>query len=167
MRVIVMGVTGCGKSSVGAALAAALGYEFADADDFHPPANVAAMSAGIALTDDDRWPWLDVVGAWMASRADVVVACSALKRSYRDRLRTAAGATVFLHLSAPQSVIEQRVHRRTEDEGHFAGVALVNSQYATLEPLCFDEPGGSIDVTHLSVTQTAAEAADIVALQDD
>ncbi|HZL81660.1 MAG TPA: gluconokinase, GntK/IdnK-type, partial [Demequina sp.] len=108
MRVIVMGVTGCGKSSVGAALAAEMGYEFADADDFHPPASVAAMAKGIPLTDEERWPWLDAVGAWMKPQTDVVVACSALRRSYRNRIREAAGPTMFLHLTATQSVIEER-----------------------------------------------------------
>ncbi|WP_291377612.1 gluconokinase, GntK/IdnK-type [Demequina sp.] len=167
MRVVVMGVTGCGKSSVGAALAAALGYEFADADDFHPPENVDAMSRGIPLTDDDRWPWLDAVGAWMAPRADGVVACSALRRAHRDRLREAGGPMIFLHLAAPQRVIEERVRQRTELEDHFAGVELVATQYAVLEPLGFDEAGGSIDVSRLSIAQVVAEAAEIAALQDD
>ena len=167
MRVIVMGVTGCGKSSVGAALAAELGYEFADADDFHPPANVAAMAQGIPLADEDRWPWLDAVGAWMAPRADVVVACSALRRAYRDRLRKTAGSTIFLHLTAPRMVFEERVRQRSAHEEHFAGRELVATQYEVLEPLGFDEVGGSINVSQLSVGQVASEAADIVALQDD
>jgi carbohydrate kinase (thermoresistant glucokinase family) len=167
MRVVVMGVTGCGKSSVAAALAATLGYEFADADDFHPPANVAAMTQGIPLTDADRWPWLDSVGAWMVTRNDAVVACSALRRAYRDRLREAGGPMVFLHLTAPQSIIEERVQLRSEREAHFAGVELVATQFAVLQPLGFDEVGGSIDVSHASVRQVVAEAADIVALQDD
>lgn len=167
MRVVVMGVTGCGKSSVGTALASLLGYEFADADDFHPPANVAAMAQGIPLTDADRWPWLDAVGAWMEPRENVVVACSALRRIYRDRLRAAAGSTVFLHLTAPQAIIEARVRQRTIDEGHFAGVDLVATQYKVLEPLGFDEAGGSIGVAHLSAREAAVEAADIVGLQDD
>lgn len=167
MRVIVMGVTGCGKSSVGAALAAKLGYEFADADDFHPPANVATMAQGIPITDEERWPWLDAVGAWMKPRMDVVVACSALRHSYRDRLRETAGPTMFLHLTGPRAVIESRVRHRSTHEEHFAGVELVATQYAVLEPLRLNEMGGSIDVAHLSIGQIAAEAADIVALQDD
>ncbi len=167
MRVIVMGVTGCGKSAVGVALAAELGYEFADADDFHTPANVATMAQGISLTDEDRWPWLDAVGAWMESRADVVVACSALRRAYRDRLRETAGPTIFLHLTAPQTVIEARVTQRSVQEGHFAGVDLVATQYAALEPLGLDEAGGSITVTHLGVGEVASEAAGLLAFQDD
>jgi carbohydrate kinase (thermoresistant glucokinase family) len=167
MRVIVMGVTGCGKSSVGAALAAEMGYEFADADDFHPPANVAAMAQGIPLTDEDRWPWLDAVGAWMEPRANVVVACSALRRAYRDRILQSAGPAMFLHLTAPQAVIEERVRQRSAGEGHFAGVELVATQYPVLEPLGLDEVGGVIDVSHLSVRQVAREAADVVAREDD
>lgn len=167
MRVVVMGVTGCGKSSVGAAIAGSLGFAFADADDFHPPANIAKMMAGEPLTDEDRWPWLDAVGQWLASHPDAVVACSALRKAYRDRIRAAAGMTVFLHLTAPQSVIAQRVHRRTIDEGHFAGVDLLASQYETLEPLGFTEVGGTIDVSHRSLAETIDEAHDIIALQDD
>lgn len=162
-----MGVTGSGKSSVGAALAADLGYEFADANDFHPPANVAAMAQGIALTDDDRWRWLDALGAWMEPRKDIVVACSALRRAYRDRLRKVGGPMLFLHLTAPRTVIEERVRSRSATGNHFAGVELVWTQFAALEVLGFDEVGGSIDVSRLSVGQVVAEAADIVALQDD
>lgn len=162
-----MGVTGCGKSSVGGALAASLGVPFADADDFHPESNVAKMSAGIPLTDADRWPWLDAVGEWLASHPDAVVACSALKRSYRDRLRADAGAIVCVHLAARQSVLAERVARRTSTEGHFAGTELLDSQYAALQPLGFDEVGGTIDVSHLDAHQVASEVADLIALQDD
>ena len=144
-----------------------MGYEFADADDFHPPASVAAMAQGFPLTDEERWPWLDAVGAWMKPQTDVVVACSALRRSYRNRLREAAGPTMFLHLTATQSVIEERVRQRSARGEHFAGVELVASQYAVLEPLGFDEVGGQIDVSHLSVRQAALEAADVVTREDD
>jgi len=167
MRVVVMGVTGCGKSSVGAALATSLGYPFADADDFHSGANIAKMAAGEALTDADRWPWLDTVGTWLGEHTDAVVACSSLRRAYRDRIRAAAGTAVFLHLAAPRSVIAQRVARRTQTEGHFAGVELLESQYATLEPLGFAEVGGTIDVTHRTLEEAVTEAHDIIALQDD
>lgn len=167
MRVVIMGVTGCGKSSVGARLAASLGWPFADADDFHPEANVASMAAGIPLTDADRWPWLDAVGEWMAEHPDGVVACSALKRVYRDRLRDAAGSIVVIHLAGKQSVITERVVRRSEAEGHFAGADLVASQYATLQPLGFDEVGATIDVSHGSLDHIVDEALDVVALQED
>ena len=167
MRVVVMGVTGCGKTSVGRELASALGFTFADADDFHSPSNVAKMAAGTPLTEDDRWPWLDEVGNWLASHPNAIVACSALRKSYRDRIRARAGTTVFLHLAAPLSVIAERVHRRSIDEGHFAGVDLLESQFALLEPLGFAEVGGSIDVSHRTLAEVIEEAHDILALQDD
>lgn len=167
MRVVVMGVTGCGKSSVGAAVAASLGIPFADADDFHPEANVALMAGGIPLTDADRWPWLDAVGEWLSGRPDSVMACSALRRAYRDRLRSTAGPIVFVHLAARQSVVEARVLRRSATEGHFAGANLLDSQFATLQPLGFDEVGGTIDVTHLTAREASSEVADLIALQDD
>lgn len=162
-----MGVTGCGKSTVGARLAAALGVPFADGDDFHPAENVAKMTAGIPLTDEDRWPWLDAVGSWLHDRPDAVVACSALRRAYRDRLRAAAGPLVCLHLTAPTSVLVERVARRSATEGHFAGVALLDSQFAALQPLGFDEAGGSIDVAHQSAEAALASALDILELHDD
>jgi len=167
MRVVVMGVTGCGKSSAGAALATFLGVPFADADDFHSPSNVAKMAAGIPLTDAERWPWLDAVGAWLASHQDAVVACSALKRSYRDRLRVDAGAVVFVHLAARQSILAERVARRSATEGHFAGADLLDSQYVTLEPLGLDEVGGTLNVSHLTVREVASEVAYLIALQGD
>ncbi len=167
MRVIVMGVTGCGKSSVGAALAVEMGYEFADGDDLHPPANVATMAQGIPLTDEDRWPWLDAVGAWMKPRADAVVACSALRRAHRNRLVQTAGPAMFLYLAAPQAVIEERVRQLSARDDHFAGVELVAAQYAVLEPLGLEEVGGQIDVAHLSLRQIVLEAADIVSREDD
>ncbi len=95
------------------------------------------------------------------------MACSALRRAYRDRLRETGGPMVFLHLTAPQSIIEARVRLRSAQENHFAGVELVATQYGVLQPLGFDEVGGSIDVSHASVGQVVAEATDIVALQDD
>jgi carbohydrate kinase (thermoresistant glucokinase family) len=166
MRVVVMGVTGCGKSSAGEAVSASLGIPFADADDFHPESNVAKMAAGIPLTDADRWPWLDAVGTWLATHPDAVMACSALKRSYRDRLRAEAGAVSFVHLAAKKSILEERVARRTETEGHFAGTDLLDSQFATLEPLGFDEVGGTIDVSHLTASEVSSEVTDLIALLD-
>ncbi len=167
MRVVVMGVTGCGKTSAGTALAASLGVPFVDADDLHPESNVAKMAAGIPLTDADRWPWLDAVGEWLAGHPDAVVACSSLKRSYRDRLRADAGAVVCVHLAARQSVLAERVARRSATEGHFAGTDLLDSQYATLEPLGFDEVGGTIDVSHLTAHEVSSEVAYLISLMDD
>ena len=132
-----MGVSGSGKTTVGTALAGRLGVEFADADDLHPAANVAKMSRGEPLTDEDRWPWLDAVAAWLAAHPDAVMSCSALRRRYRDRLR-AAGQVVFVHLDGPEPVVAERVGHRA---GHYMPASLLRSQYQTLEPLRPDEPG--------------------------
>ncbi len=132
MRVVVMGVAGCGKTTLGRALAPRLGAAFVDADDLHPPANRARMAAGQPLTDADRWPWLDLVAGVLRDRAPVVVACSALRRCYRDRLRTGAGAPLrFLWLTGPRAVLATRLAAR---QGHFLPPALLDSQLATLEP---------------------------------
>ncbi len=147
MRVVVMGVTGCGKSTVGRWLADDLGYPFADADDFHPPGNVAKMAESVPLTDEDRMPWLDVVGAWLSQRDDAVIACSALSRVYRDAIRRRAPDAVFVHLYAPKDVIAARVRRRSATTSHFAGAGLLDAQYRDLVPLGPDEVGASIDVT--------------------
>ncbi len=143
---VVMGVSGSGKSSVGAALAQRLRVPFADADDLHPAANIAKMSAGHALDDDDRWPWLDAVGAWLAAHAGTgggVMSCSALKRAYRDHLRQHAPEVGFVHLDGTPEVIAARQASRP---GHFMPASLLHSQLATLEPLAPDEPGVVIDV---------------------
>jgi gluconokinase len=131
--VLVMGVSGAGKSTVGGLLAERLGVRFADADDFHPPANVAKMSAGTPLMDEDRWPWLDAIGAWLSEREAEggVVTCSALKRVYRDRLRAACPALRLLYLHGPAELVMARQAAR---EGHFMPASLMVSQYATLEP---------------------------------
>ncbi|MBC3190305.1 gluconokinase [Pseudonocardia sp. C8] len=149
-----MGVSGSGKSTVGAALAADLGVPFTDADGLHPAANVAKMRAGIPLTDADRAPWLDAVGAELAghARTGLVVACSALRRAYRDRLRGHAPATVFLHLAGDRAVLADRMTGR---EGHFMPPALLDSQIDTLEPLAADEAGTTLD--------TARPVAELVA----
>lgn len=143
---VVMGVSGCGKSTVGAGLASALGGRFLDADAFHPPSNVAKMSRGEALTDADRWPWLDALAGAMAAHAGIIVAgCSALRRRYRDRLTTSAGEPVlFLHLAGSRSLIESRMAARS---GHFMPLSLLDSQFATLEPLEPDETGWTVDIT--------------------
>lgn len=130
-RIVVMGVSGSGKTSVGCALAARLRIGFVDADDLHPAANVEKMRAGQPLTDDDRWPWLDRVGQTLAEEAPVIVACSALKRSYRDRIRAACGAPVgFIHLSGSRDEIAARMAGRTD---HYMPISLLDSQFATLE----------------------------------
>ena len=145
--VVVMGVAGTGKSTVGALLATRLGVPYADGDDFHPPANIEKMRAGTPLTDEDRWPWLDAIGTW-AHRQEAecggVVSCSALKRVYRDRLRATAPGIVLVHLTGDRKLIEERMRLR---QGHFMPTALLDSQFATLEPLQADEPGVAVDVS--------------------
>lgn len=141
MIVVVMGVSGCGKSTVGAALANALQWSFLDADDFHPPQNVAKMAAGTPLTDDDRWPWLDrTVKALQdatATSRNAVLACSALRTSYRERLMR-AGDVRFVHLRGDQPTIAQRLAQR---QHRYMPAALLASQFATLE-----EPVDAIDI---------------------
>ena len=137
-RVVVAGVSGVGKSTVGRALAAALAVPFLDADDLHPPANVAKMRRGEALDDADRAPWLDLVGAWLAEHPSGVVACSALKRAYRDRLRAAAGEIVFVLLTVSPDVLLDRRARRPDQRVPTAPLA---DQLAILEPLEVDETG--------------------------
>ncbi|MGX1548441.1 gluconokinase [Streptomyces adustus] len=143
--VVVMGVAGTGKTTIGPLLAARLGVPYAEGDDFHPQANIAKMSAGTPLTDEDRWPWLDAIGGWAHGRAGLggVVSCSALKRSYRDRLRASAPGLVFVHLAGDRALIEDRMSHR---QGHFMPTALLDSQFATLQPLQADEAGVTVDV---------------------
>ncbi|MCD4526505.1 gluconokinase [Nocardioides sp. cx-173] len=142
--VVVMGVSGSGKSTVGAALAQRLRAPFADADDFHPAANVAKMTAGHALDDDDRRPWLEALGIWLADHEEGgVMTCSALKRAYRDQLRAHAPQTAFVHLHGDRGVIARRQATRP---GHFMPASLLDSQFATLEPLDDDEHGFVVDV---------------------
>ncbi|MGW5972343.1 gluconokinase [Streptomyces sp. NPDC055186] len=144
--VVVMGVAGTGKTTIGPLLATRLDVPYAEADEFHPEANIAKMSAGTPLTDEDRLPWLDAIGDWARGRVGLggVVSCSALKRSYRDRLRAAAPGMVFVHLTGDRALIEDRMSHR---EGHFMPTALLDSQFATLQPLEPDEVGIAVDVT--------------------
>ena len=143
--VVMMGVSGSGKTTVGAALAQRLRVPFADADDFHPEANIAKMSAGIPLDDDDRGPWLEAIAAWLAEHSATggVASCSALKRAYRDVLSAAAPQAVYLHLHGDRDVLAARVAGRP---GHFMPAALIDSQFATLEVLEPDELGATLDV---------------------
>ena len=141
--VVVMGVSGSGKSTVGAALAQRLRVQFADADDFHPPANIAKMTAGEPLDDGDRYPWLEKVGEWLAGHRDGgVVSCSALKRKYRDQLRAHCPGVEFLYLSASPELIAGRLAARS---GHFMPAALLRSQFDALEPFGADEAGVTVD----------------------
>ena len=142
-HVVVMGVSGAGKTTVGMELARLLEVPFEDADALHPETNVAKMAAGTALTDGDREPWLGVVGQHLAdSPGGLVMACSALKRIYRDMIRAAAPDTVFVLLSVPRETLSDRVANRP---GHFMPVTLLDSQLETLEPLGADETGVVVD----------------------
>jgi gluconokinase len=141
---VVMGVSGSGKSTVGVALSQRLRVPFADADDFHPPANIAKMTAGEPLDDQDRYPWLESVGEWLAAHLDgCVMSCSALKRTYRDQLRRHAPDLQVLLLEGSHEVIARRQASRP---GHFMPASLLASQFATLEPLGPDEDGLVIDI---------------------
>jgi len=140
--VILIGVAGSGKTTIGRALAQRYGWRFVDADDHHAPAAIAKMSAGIALTDADRAPWLAslhaVAAAALDRREHVVIACSALKERYRDTLRGALRQVRFVYLKADESTLRRRLEERT---GHFAPPALLASQLAALE-----EPGGAVTI---------------------
>ncbi|MFI0966400.1 gluconokinase [Streptomyces sp. NPDC021080] len=144
--VVVMGVSECGKSSTGILLAERLGVPFLEADDLHPAANRAKMAAGRPLTEEDRGPWLAAISEWIgqaaASRTGGVVACSALRYRYRQMFRGAGAGVWLLHLSLDEAAARRRVARRS---GHFMPAALVDSQYAELEPLRPDEPGLTVD----------------------
>lgn len=141
--VVVMGVSGSGKSTVGRLLAAELDWPFVDGDEFHPPANVARLRAGQPLTDADRAPWLAAIAAWACGQpGGAVVACSALRRGYRDILRGSGPDVRFAVLSVEPAVLAQRVEHRP---GHFMPASLLASQLATLEPLQPDEDGVTVD----------------------
>ncbi|MEU3777816.1 gluconokinase [Streptomyces sp. NPDC032472] len=158
-----MGVTGTGKTTVGRLLADALGVPYAEGDAFHPAANVAKMSAGIPLDDDDRRPWLDAIGDWLRGRPPgqgAVVSSSALKRAYRDRLRSAAPDAVFVHLTGERSMIERRMSART---GHFMPPSLLDSQFAVLEPLQPDEAGVTVGISGSPETTTTQALTSLTA----
>ena len=165
LRLIVMGVSGCGKSTVSQALAQHLGLDMLDGDDLHLPESVAKMRSGIALQDIDRWPWLDRIGGHLASSPDEgpgrVVACSALRRAYRDRIRACAGAVCFLFLKGDFELIAQRMRQRV---GHYMQAGLLDSQFQTLET-----PGPEeTDVITLNITEPVERLVEqaLAALQE-
>lgn len=148
LRLIVMGVSGCGKSTMASALGECLGLDMVDGDDLHLPESVAKMRSGIALQDADRWPWLDRIGHYLAQAQEPgrVVACSALKRVYRDRIREQAGDVCFVFLDGDFDLIEQRMRQRV---GHYMQPGLLDSQFRTLEKPQADET----DVIRLPITE--------------
>ena len=159
--VVVMGVAGSGKTAVGRARGA-VGWTFVDADELHPPQNVEKMRAGVPLDDADRGPWLRAVSDWIVAqhRADpaCVVACSALKRSYRDQLRESGVGITFVHLDLPFDAAVARISARS---GHFMPAELALSQFGVLEPLGKDENGVAVDATG-DLDTVVAEVADHV-----
>ena len=152
LRLIVMGVSGCGKSTMATALGQRLGLDMVDGDDLHLPESVAKMRSGIALEDADRWPWLDRIGHYLAQphAAGRVVACSALKRAYRDRIRERAGEVCFLFLNGSFELIEQRMRQRV---GHYMQPGLLASQFQALEMPQADET----DVIRLPITEPVSD----------
>jgi gluconokinase len=145
--IVVMGVSGSGKTTVARGIAEVMGWEFAEGDDFHSAANVAKMAAGHPLTDEDRWPWLRSIGDWLSQHEragrNAVVTCSALRRVYRDLLREGRPDVRFCHVEADAALIKERIEHRT---GHYMPPSLLPSQLATLEPLQPDEPGVVVSV---------------------
>lgn len=148
VHVVVMGVSSTGKSLVGGRLAESLGAQFVEGDELHPQSNIDKMAEGTPLTDEDRWPWLEAIAERtqeVAAGGDsTVVTCSALKRAYRDVLRSATDDIFFVHLHGTFNLLAQRMRER---EGHFMPPALLQSQFETLEPLEEDEQGALVDVS--------------------
>ncbi|WEV68075.1 gluconokinase [Bifidobacterium sp. ESL0769] len=146
IHVVIMGVAGCGKTTVAQAVRDQLGFVMAEGDDFHPKANVDKMSHGIPLTDEDRWPWLETISQWMTDQDkegnSTVVSCSALKRTYREVLHKHVNV-LFVHLSGSQELIGGRLAKR---KGHYMPPSLLPSQFADLEPLEPDENGVTVSV---------------------
>ena len=155
---VLMGVSGCGKSTTGAALSKGLGWPFRDADSFHPPANIAKMSRGIPLNDDDRWPWLDAIAQWIDARCAAgrpgIVSCSALKRAYRARIVDGRQSVRLVYLQGDMGLIGQRLQARKD---HFMPASLLESQFAALE-----EPGSDERPLVVSIALSPQRVADTI-----
>ena len=163
--VVVMGVAGSGKTTVAKGIAVSMNWLFAEGDAFHPETNVEKMHSGVPLTDEDRWPWLRLIGDWMseqeAAGSSSVVTCSALRRVYRDLLREGRPAVRFCHVTAPEAAIADRLDHRA---GHYMPPSLLPSQLATLEPLEPDEPGVTVsgEGTETEVLDRALDALGLI-----
>ncbi|MGC5584413.1 gluconokinase [Ornithinimicrobium sp. W1679] len=148
VHVVVMGVSGCGKSTIARALHERLGWEFAEGDEYHPASNVEKMAAGRPLMDQDRWPWLRTLARWTQERDErgesTILSCSSLKRSYRDLLREGAPGTYFVHMHGDKGLLLERMETRE----HFMPPTLLESQLDTLEMLEPDERGVVVDIAH-------------------
>lgn len=162
---VIMGVAGCGKTTVGQGAAEHTGAAFFDGDDLHPPSNVEKMTKGVPLTDGDRHPWLIKVGDYLREAdGPVIIGCSALKRHYRDLIRQTAGQPVgFIHLAGSARLISDRVAAR---QNHFMPTSLIESQFAALQPLAADEDGVTIDIAK-PAPEVIAQAAAYVRAQID
>jgi gluconokinase len=160
--IVVMGVSGSGKTSAAQELTRQLGWEYIEGDELHPEANVAKMAAGTPLDDEDRWPWLrriaGVIGEHEAAGTSLVITCSALKRVYRDLLRDGHPSVWFAHVDVDRQVLADRLAKR---QGHFMPPSLLDSQLATLERLADDEPGDVIDGNAPLVETVAEVLADL------
>jgi gluconokinase len=168
VHVIVMGVSGSGKTTLATGIARRLGWPFQEGDELHPAANVAKMSRGEPLTDEDRWPWLDAIGRWLddcsARGVSAVLTCSALRRAYRDRLRAGRPGVLFCHVMASEASLRERLeHRR----GHYMPASLLPSQLATLEPLEANEPGVTVHADDEDPEQVLAEALRLLGLDPE
>jgi carbohydrate kinase (thermoresistant glucokinase family) len=163
VHLVFMGVSGSGKSTIARAVQQELGWEFAEGDDFHSPANVAKMREGMPLTDADRWGWLESLAAWTAERdargEPTIIACSALRRAYRDVLRRGGAGTFFVHATGDKHLILERMNARE----HFMPPSLLESQLDTLEPLEADEEGMDVDPAQ-PVELIAAQVLDRIGL---
>lgn len=159
IRIVVMGPSGSGKSTVGRALAGALGARFVDGDDLHPLTSVDKMAAGIPLEDEDRMPWLRVVGETLRAHERIVVACSALRRRYRDAIRAEAPEAFFAELVVDRAVLVERMRSRVD---HFMPASLLDSQVAALEPLEEDERGVRVEATQEPAREVDAITAAVL-----